>query len=285
MKKKWLTYDLQFFADGGEGESEGGEESVDAEQTEVDENAEEENTEEPEDGEEEEEDRDSIYAAARRRAESEAKARYAKEQQERDAYYARLCKGKVNPETNAPITTEAEYRAALDAQQRINMTNELQSKGIDPNVINQLIANNPAIREAEQLVAQTKESQAQAMIAEDIKTIMAIDRGFEDEDELKDSEEFQRAVEYVRSRPGVRLSDAYKIVNFDNLRSANVRAAKQAAINEAKGKGHLSGNHKAPNGKGSPEIPANELSRWEHMFPDKSHKELNAIYAKVKANH
>lgn len=284
MKKKWLTYDLQFFADGGEGESEGGEESVNAEQTEVDESAED-DTDDPEDGEEEEEDRDSIYAAARRRAEREANAKYTREQQERDAYYANLCKGKVNPETNAPITTEAEYRAALDAQQRINMTNELQNKGIDPNVINQLIANNPAIREAEKLVAQTKESQAQSMIAEDIKNIMSIDKTFEDEDELKESEEFRKAIEYVQTRPGVRLSEAYKIVNFDNLRSANVRAAKQAAINEAKSKGHLSGNHKAPNGKGNPEIPANELSKWERMFPEKSHKELNALYAKVKSKH
>ena len=285
MRKKWLTYDLQFFADGGEGESEGGEESVNAGQTEVDEDADDDSDESEDLDDDEEYDRDSIYAAARRRAEREAEVKYSREQQERDAYYAQLCRGKVNPETKAPITTEAEYRAALDAQQRINMTNELQANGIDPNVIDQYIANNPAIREAERLVAKTQESRVQDMIAEDIKNILSIDKTFDDEEDLQSSDEFRKAVEYVQTRPGVRLSEAYKIVNFENLRSANVKAAKQAAINEAKGKGHLSGNHKAPNGKGGPEIPSNELSKWERMFPDKSHKELNALYAKVKAKH
>jgi hypothetical protein len=275
MKKFWLPYDLQFFAD------EGGEESDVAEQTE------EETTEAEEDESEEEEsdDRDSIYAAARRRAESEARQKYENEQRERDAYYARKCEGRVNPETGAPITTEAEYRAALDAQERMNMTNELQSKGIDPAIIDQYISNNPAIREAERLVEEARQTKAQEQISEDIKTIMSIDKSFEDEESLTSSEEFQKAVQYASTHTGVLISEAYKIVNFDNLRSANVKAAKQAAINEAKGKGHLTGSHNTPNGKAGAEIPASQLGKWERMFPGKTHKELNAIYAKVQSNH
>ena len=280
MKKEWLTYDLQFFADGESGD-EGGEEAEGAEQPEVDEESEEdEEAEESEEEDPEEDDRDSIYAAARRRAESEARSRYQKEQSERDAFFANLCRGKVNPETNRPITNEAEYMEALQAQQRTNVKAELQEKGVDPAVIDQMISNNPTILQAQRVIAESQEREAYAKVQEDIKTILSLDRTYSDEEELTNSEEFHRALDYCRSTPGVRISDAYKIVNFDSLRSATTKAAKQAAINEAKGKGHLT-DPNTPAGKGGVEIPEAELKNWKRFYPDKSRKELNALYAKV----
>ena len=135
MKKvTWLPFDLQFFAD-GEGASEGAEEAGAAEQPEGETGAEgaEEDSEEGE--EQPEEDRDAIYAQARRRAESEARERIAREQAEEDAYWVRECQGKVNPETGAPITSYADYKEALEAQKRVAMKTELQNKGVDPSII------------------------------------------------------------------------------------------------------------------------------------------------------
>lgn len=283
MEKNWLTYDLQFFAD-GEGGDEGAEETVNAEQSEVDESEDDESEENGGESEgSEEEDRDSIYAAARRRAEAEAKSKYENEQRERDEYFANLCKGRVNPETNEPITTEAEYIEAMQAQQRVNLHAQLTEKGIDPSVIEQMVANNPTLKQAQRVIAESQQREAQAQIQEDIKNILALDKNFSAEDDLVQSEEFQKAIQYCNEVPGTRLTDAYKIVNFDALRSAGVKAAKQAAINEAKGKGHLTAPN-TPNGKPGVEIPENEFNRWTRMFPDKSRKELNALYAKVHSN-
>lgn len=273
MRKEWLLYDLQFFAEGEA--SEGEEESEAADQTEETEDADDE-----EDEEDEPEDRDSIYAAARRRAESEAAAKYAREQSERDAFYANLCAGRVNPATGAPITTEAEYRAALEASQRESMVQELQTKGIDPSIIDQYIANNPTIKEAERIVEETKQKNVQEQIAEDIRQIMALDMSFADEEDLKASEEFKNACQYCTTHPGVLLSEAYKIVNFNTLRNAGVKAAKQAAINETRGKGHLT-SPKGGKGKDEVSIPDSELPKWKKFYPDKSLKELTSIYAKV----
>ena len=275
-----LLMNLQFFsdgdADGGEEEAEPADQPEETEDAEIEEEPEdEEPEEEPED-----EDRDSIYAAARRRAESEAKAKYAREQQERDSFYARMCEGKVNPETHQPIRSEAEYREAMAAQERVKMSQQLSQAGIDPNVINQMIAANPAIREAERLVAENRDAQIQQMVSEDIRNIMSLDKSFATEEDLTNSEEFKKAIDYCRTRPGVRVSEAYRIVNFDNLRDVSRRAAKQAAINEAKGKGHMRTAPKTPTGKGSIEIPESELSRWQRFFPDKTPKQLNALYAK-----
>lgn len=284
MSKKWLTYDIQFFADGDAG-SEGAEETADAEQSEVDENTEGEES-EGEDGEEseQEEDRDAIYAAARRRAESEAQAKYAKEQSARDQYFANLCRGRVNPETNKPIRSEAEYIEALNAQQRVNATAQLTEKGIDPSLIENLLATNPTLMEAQRVIQEQQQKDAQAKVQEDIDNILKLDKTYADVDELIESDEFQKAVQMCQKTPNLRLTDAYKIVNFDNLRNEKVKAAKQAAINEAKGKGHLAGTPNTPVGKGSVEIPESQLSRWERMFPGKSRKDLNALYAKVESS-
>lgn len=281
MKKKWLTYDLQFFAD-GEGGDEGAEESEAAEQTE--EETEESEETEDEQGESEEEDRDAIYAAARRRAESEARARYDKAQADKDAFYANLCRGRVNPETGAPITTEAEYIEALNAQERVSVQSELQSKGVDPSVIDRYIANNPEIQQSRRMIAELQQREVQTQIQEDVKAIMALDKSYESEDDLVNSDSFKAAVEMCQKTPGLRVQDAYKLVNFEALRSAGVKAAKQSAINEAKGKGHLVSTPNTPTGKGSVEIPEEDLPRWKKMFPDRPRKELNAIYAKVKSH-
>jgi hypothetical protein len=281
MSKKWLTYDIQFFADGDAG-SEGAEEAADAEQSEVDENTEGEES-EGEDGEEseQEEDRDAIYAAARRRAESEAQAKYAKEQSARDQYFANLCKGRVNPETNQPIRSEAEYIEALQAQQRVNATAQLTEKGIDPSLIENLLATNPTLMEAQRVIQEQQQKDAQAKVQEDIDNILKLDKTYANTDELINSDEFQKAVQMCQNTPNLRLTDAYKIVNFDALRGAGIKAAKQAAINESRNKSHLSSTPNTPTGKGNVEIPEAEINKWQRMFPDKSRKDLNALYAKV----
>ena len=276
MKKELFPMDLQFFAD------EGGEEPEVADQDVGDEPEETEETGDSEEG-EEEEDRDSIYAAARRRAESEAKAKYEKKQAEMDAYYAELCKGRVNPETNMPITTEAEYREAMEAQRRMAVQQELQDKGVNPSVIEQYIANSPEIKESRRMLAELQDREARAQVEEDIKSILALDHSYENADDLIGSDAFQSAIEMCKNTPGLRVQDAYKIVNFDNLRDAGVKAAKQAAVNEARGKDHLKSTPKSSTGKESVEIPESEYSKWKRFYPDKSRKELNALYAKVHA--
>ena len=274
MKKELFPMDLQFFAD------EGGEDPEVADQDVGDEPEESEETGASEEG---TEDRDSIYAAARRRAESEVKARYEKEQAEKDAFYAKICEGRVNPETNMPITTEAEYREAMQAQKRMEVQQELESKGVNPSVIEQYIANSPEIKESRRMLAELQDREARAQVEEDIKAILAIDRSYENADDLIGSDAFQSAIEMCKNTPGLRVQDAYKIVNFDNLRDAGAKAAKQAAINEAKGKDHLKATPNTQAGKGSVEIPEEEYSKWKRFYPDKSRKELNALYAKVHA--
>ena len=273
MKKYELTYDLQFFAD-GEGEDEGVNEAEVAEQSEEDEEGSEEEEEETEEDPERDYEHDRQMAAARRQGEQDAKAKY-------DAMAAELCKGRVNPETGAPITNADEYFDAINAQRRMQMQAAFKEKGVDPSMIDAYIKNSPEIQQQKQMLMQMQERDARDRVQKDVKSIMALDKAYATEEDLIASDGFQRAVQMCSNTPGLDLVSAYKVVNFDSLRDEGVKAAKQAAINETKGKGHLTGSSKTPKGKGSPEIPESEMDKWKRFYPDKSVKELNALYAKV----
>jgi hypothetical protein len=78
----------------------------------------------------------------------------------------------------------------------------------------------------------------------------------------------------------MRLADAYKLVNFDRLSSIKTQAAQQQAINQAKSKGHLSQTSGLADQDKTSDIPDSVLSQWKEWFPEKSMKELKALYNK-----
>jgi hypothetical protein len=118
------------------------------------------------------------------------------------------------------------------------------------------------------------------MVEEDMRNIIAFDPSVTSEQDIVSQPNFPEVVDYVDKHPGMRLADAYKLVNFDRLASQKAQAAEQSAINQAKSKKHLS----APSGLAegdTVEIPQEQLAMWKEFFPDKSLKDLKALYAKT----
>ena len=215
----------------------------------------------------------AIYAEARRTAEANAR----KAQKSIDEEYVRRFGHLNNPITGQPIRSQADYLAALDAQEEMKAKNALQEKGVDPALIDNLIANNPVIRQAEAVMAQAKKAQTLGEINADIAELNKIDPSITDisnvpPDVIRLS---------LNSGGNIHLVDAYKIVNFGKVSQDQRAAIQQSAINQAKGKQHLS----PVNGVATPdegvEIPASELNMWKDMFPDKSSSELRKLYNKT----
>lgn len=270
MKKKLLGYNLQFFAEEAaqgvegpevaapvesEGEAAGAEESV-------------------QDGTEEGTpqsqvvDVDAIAAAARRKAEEEARARQSKI----DAEYARRFGNFKNPITGKPIQTQADYLEALDAQSQLQAENQLRQNGVDPAILNQLIASHPTVRQSEAFMEQARKMEAEQQIMSDVAVLSQLDAG------IKTFADVPREVVEYSMANNISLVDAFKVCNFGKVATARQEAIQQAAINQFKGKQHM-----APvNGISSPEtgvdIPASELTMWKDMFPDKSLAELKKLY-------
>lgn len=288
MKKfNHIPLDLQFFA-----EDEGSNESpevVAPEETETDL----EET-EPEEGEDEGEnaepaqqpdhvqtaEENANYASIRRKAEADAKMRFERQQSELDAMYAQMFSGYKNPETGMPIKTAADYIAAMAAQERQQAESKMAEAGIDKESLNRLIENNPTVIQAKQAIATINEQNADRMVREDLENILAIDPGIGSIDDVATSEGYAEAVQYAVDHPGIRLSDAYKLVNFDRLANSKTATARQAAINAQRSKAHLSQTAGIAAQNNDVEIPADELERWQEWFPDKSIKELKKLYNK-----
>lgn len=203
------------------------------------------------------------------------------QQAEIDAMYARQYEGYVNPETQRPIRSARDYAEAMEAQARIQAREQLQQANIDPQLIDNMINNSPAMRQAKAATAELNSIRARQMMDEDFKEVLKLDPTMNSQEDIVQSESYPAVVDYVRRHPGTRFSDAYKLVNFDRLSSSKGEAAKQAAINQVKSKNHLSTGAAVNVDSSAEDIPATQLEMYKEAFPDKSMAELKALYNKA----
>lgn len=221
------------------------------------------------------------FAEARRRAEAEYKTKIDSERSRINGEVKRLFGNSVNPVTGTPITTFDEYIQAVEMQRKNAQEAMLKEKGIDPSIIQDMVNNSPAMIQAQKILAQNTETEAQRLIEEDMKIISTINPALKTVEDLVNHESYDAVVSYVQK--GNTLADAYKLANYDAITKTKTEAAKQAAINSAKSQSHLTAtNSLSVGGDGEEEIPASELSRWKDMFPDASPKDLRAKYNRAK---
>ena len=287
MEKKLYPLNLQFFA---EGEELGANETETADQSEV---ATEEQTTDTEPSEptgneptpqddtpptpaQSPED-NTKFATARRQAERE----FAERQKSVDLEYQRRFSGYVNPLTNQPIRSQKDYLDALDAQEVVKQRQELQEKGIDPDMLSQIVSkqveNNPVVRQAQEVMQQTINNQSNQMISEDIKEIMRIDPSVKSMEDVAKSPNISQILSLTQT--GLRFADAYKVANMDLLISNKAVSAKQSAINNIKGTQHLNAtNNISANNDSSVDIPSSELVNWQDAYPDLSMTDLRKKY-------
>ena len=85
---------------------------------------------------------------------------------------------------------------------------------------------------------------------------------------------------FARNRNlGLPAKEAYAAANIDGIRSGAVQAGHRRAMNDSKA--HLqASNPKSAKGNGI-RIPAKEMEMWRGIFPDKSDKEIAALYKKT----
>lgn len=276
-----IPLNLQFFAENVDGAEETSENTAEVAEQSQEQGSEEQGAEQQDTENKESEDasaqqpwknqQNAGFAAARRQAEAELRAR--------DARYAERFKGFTNPLTGAEIRSEADYFAALDAQEELSRRQELEQAGIDPSVLDELIARNPAIRQAQQILAQTQEQENVRQLEAELEQLNKLDPSVKTIDDILQSP--SRGAILKKVNAGYSLLDAYKIVNFDKLTTANTAASKQAAINAMRGKEHMTPTDGVTDTSTDMEIPVAELGRWKEMFPDASEKELKEKYTRA----
>jgi len=273
--------ELQFFAE-GEG-SEGSENTQEVAEPETVSNVEAEPTEtegvteEAADPQPQSPETNAAFANMRRQLQ-EANRRLA----DTDAMFARQFGKYKNPETGEPIRSAKDYYEAMAAQERANAREQMQQNGIDPEMIDNLIANSPAVRQAQAVTAELNTYRAQQRLEADYKEILALDPSLNGVEDILNDPSMPLMTEKVAQ--GMSLVDAYKIVNFDRVFASKEAAVKQQTVNQVKGKNHLATGASINVNDTEEDIPAESIEKWKEMFPEKSSKELKALYNKTINN-
>lgn len=219
-----------------------------------------------------------VWKAARLRAQEEAARRY-------DREVAKRCAGKANPITGKPITTMKEYWDALDAQAEVRRRAAIEqaTKNVSSDqaaAIRKIIENDPEKarmkQQLDEINRQTIEWRAAEEMNKDIQELSKIDPSIKSADDLSRIEGFDQIVSLCQR--GLSLVDAYKITHYDSAVSASERSGRQAAINAARGKSHLSAHGGNPTPSNQKAIPESWISRLKEQFPDKSMDQLTKLY-------
>ena len=274
-KQNLLDLNLQLF--GEEGEVADVEASEAVEPTEESTEAESEETGEKEEGNaeptEQSAEENARYAAIRRRAEEDARNKYQSEMNALNQRVAAMCQGVTHPVTGQPITNVNDYMDALQIQQRQANEQELQEKGVDPQIIDRMIAQNPVVMQAQQVIEQNKMVAAENALQRDLAEITKFDPNIKGINDLAALPEFSEMLDRVSH--GMSLVDAYKIVNYGK----STDAARQQAINQMRGKEHLATQSGVEQDEEYVEVPSEIMSRWKSE--GKTEKQIRELYKSV----
>ena len=200
------------------------------------------------------------FAAARRRSEAQFKERIQQERQ-------------LDPYTNKPITSEADLQAYQQAYQR----DQMQQAGLDPAMLDQMIANNPTVRQAQQVLDRVQMEEGERQMNEAIKEISHLDPSITDVAALANHPNAPVFNEYVNR--GYSLVDAFRLANFDTLTGKKAAAAKQQAMNNVNGKSHLTTTAAGESGD-DVHVPDETMQWYRKAFPNWTKQQIVADYKK-----
>lgn len=275
MKKNLLKLDLQMFAEDELGAEEQNfadsdeefeeDDSIEEESDEV----EDEEVEETDESEDFKNEQNAAFANMRRKAEADAMAKA-------NARIEKICKGHTHPITGKPITTIDEYEDALYHQERLMREAELKEKGVDPTIIEKAIEQSPILREAQTVIEQNRQYEAERVLQSEFEEIKKLDPTIKTFADIPNMDSIQGMV-----NSGLSLLNAFKVANFDTLVAQRAAGAKQSAINQIKGKSHMSGVESLASDSDEAEIPEAEYKSLKEVFPNKSAAELKKLYNKT----
>lgn len=234
------------------------------------------------------------FAAARRKAEAERDAAIAKAKEDAKAEAQRTIdeafrnSGLTNPYTKKPITSKAEYdeyRARFEAEKKARI---LKKSGMSDEEFQQFVQGLPEVKQAkedqaaaETAARQAREQQAKLKVEEQLKEITALDPTIQDLKDLAKMETYPKFYELVKR--GNTLTDAFKLANYDALTGRAAAASRQAAINSAQGKQHLSPT--TQRGAGAVSVPADIKAEYLAFNPDATDAEIQQHYNRYMKNH
>lgn len=225
------------------------------------------------------------FAAARRKAERDARleAERIREEEGRkqDALIAGL--GFTNPETGLPVRTRAEYEAMQAATARQKNADLARRAGMSEEEWNRHVEQAPAVVEARAMQKRAaaaeqaaRMEQVRVQMQEELAEITKLDGTVKNFDDLRASEGWPQMEGMMRR--GYSMLDAYKLANYEQIAERRALAAKQQALNSAAQKQHMQKTEQQ--GTGGIAVPASVRAMYKSLNPTASDAEIERHYAK-----
>lgn len=204
----------------------------------------------------------------------------AQAQRQVDNFYKQQYAGFISPYTHAPIESEADYLAYMQSFEAEERQRKFGEMGLDPNMVNQMISELPAVKQANAIIAQQQQEQANAFMRDQFDALKREypDCGFADARAMMNDPEGRKVLEFWRDSPRLTISDAYMILNKDKIRAQQNAAVKQGVMNQMNGKSHLK-NTKGGGGA-AVDIPESDREALRKWFPKASDAELKEMWLK-----
>ena len=206
-----------------------------------------------------------------------------------DRQFAQRFAGYKNPETGAPVKSMQDYFAALDAQNKLDRQRAIEQATANQTAeqraaLQRLIDNDPEKAqlkaEMEELKAARVNDEAQAAFNADFAALQKIEPSLKTTADLAKLENFDKMVELVQKN-GLDMVTAYKALNYGKAVQSGTEAGKQAAINAARGKNHLSA-HGGQAQPGTQKVMSESMLHLaKEAFPDKSDAEIQKLYNSI----
>lgn len=195
--------------------------------------------------------------------------------------------GLVNNYTNQPITNMEQFLAWRQQFDAEKMQQQLKAGNMTPEILQDLIGNHPTMQKAQQIIDQSeaaaRERQAEAdkaVIDAEIAAIHELDPSINSVADLlkmPNSKEF-----YAMVNRGYSFRDAHYLVNREKLEKARDEAIRQQAMNNVRGKDHLSPAN-ISRGKGAISVPAEDMTYFRLLNPNATEQQIQDYYNKIKS--
>lgn len=225
--------------------------------------------------------------AARRRQQEQQAAIDAAVRAERERQSAMLGEifsnaGLKNTFTGEPITNLEQFQAWNQQFADQQLQQELKAGKLTVEGLQQVVSQHPAVQQAQQLLDQQKalqqaqqEAANRARIEGELAEIAKLDPTIQGVADLLNMPTAAAFREHVAK--GHSFLDAFKLANMESIAAAKAEAAKQEAMNNARGKEHLRSPGNA-RGSGAASVPAAQMAMFRQMMPGASDAEIQKYY-------
>ena len=235
-------------------------------------------------------------AARRRQQEQQAAidtavANARREEQERSAAALTALftqAGMKNTFTGELITTMEQFTAWQKQFRDAQLQQELSEGKLTVDRLNELVADNPIVKQAQQVLqqsgpAQTPQQDAaqqaadNARIQQEIAEIGRLDPSVKNLGDILNGPKGKEFYEYVNK--GYSFLDSYRLSNFERLTTAKAQAARQQAVMNDRGKDHMRGTN-GIRGTGALSVPNADMAMFRAFNPNATEAEIQAYYNK-----